>query len=75
MRKNLKNEREKLGLTQAQLAKILGVARTTYTNIELGLKNPSFSLALKIKKELKAKDDNIFLKTNVPKRNKNRRLA
>ncbi len=75
VRKNLKNEREKLGLTQAQIAKILGVARTTYTNIELGLKNPSFDLALKIKKELKAKDDSIFLIINVPKGNEKRNLA
>lgn len=75
MRKNLKNEREKLGLTQAELANMLGVARTTYTNIELGLKNPSFDLALKIKKELKVKDDNIFLIINVPKRNEKENLA
>lgn len=70
MRINLKNKREKLGLTQAELAKKLSIARTSYTNIELGLKNPSLPLALRIKEELKVKTDDIFLITNVPKGNK-----
>lgn len=71
MRENLRNLRERRKLTQSELAKRLGVARTTYTNIELGTKNPSLDLAMKIKKTLRVKSDDIFLISNVPERNIN----
>lgn len=66
MRVNMINRRKELNLTQDEVAKKSGIARTTYTNIELGDKNPSLSVALKLKKVLKVKDDDIFLITNVP---------
>lgn len=74
MRINLKKERQKLGLTQSEVAKKIGIARTTYTNIENGTKDPSFRLALKIKEFFNIKGDKIFLKDNVPNRNYTKQL-
>ena len=53
-------------MTQKQIANEIGVARTTYTNIELGTKNPSLKLAMKIKEVLGVKEDYIFLNIDVP---------
>jgi putative transcriptional regulator len=63
--------RKKLGLTQKEVAKRVSIARTTYTNIELGDKNPSLQVALRIKEVLEVEDDDIFLISNVPERNGN----
>ncbi len=65
MRLKLKSLRLEAGFTQDELAQKLNVARTTYTNIENGNRNPSFDLFFKIKKTLKTDDDSIFLKSNV----------
>ncbi len=62
MRERLRKIRLKKGLTQEELAGKIGIDRSTYTNIELGYKNPSLKVALKIKEELDYKDDDIFLK-------------
>lgn len=62
MRKKLKEVRLEKSLTQEELAKRIGIDRSTYTNIELGYKNPSLRVALKIKRELDHQDDDIFLK-------------
>lgn len=62
MRERLREIRLKKGLTQEELARKIGIDRSTYTNIELGYKNPSLKVALKIKEELDYRDDNIFLK-------------
>lgn len=69
MRSNLKRRRKELGLTHAEIAQKVGIARTTYTNIEKGTKNPSLIVAFKIKKVLKSEDDDIFLNSEVPYRN------
>lgn len=66
MRIKMINRRKELNLTQEEVAKRSGIARTTYTNIELGTKNPSLAVALKIKKALKVNNDDIFLIENVP---------
>lgn len=71
MRINMINRRKKLGLTQKEVAKRVGIARTTYTNIELGDKNPSLQVALRIKEALEIEDDGIFLVSNVPISNNN----
>lgn len=71
MRINMINRRKKLGLTQKEVAKRVGIARTTYTNIELGDKNPSLEVALRIKEALETEDDDIFLILNVPISNNN----
>lgn len=69
MREKLKNRRLEKGFTHQSIAEALNIGRTTYTNIELGTKNPSLPLALKIKQLLKYSKDDIFLNEVVPKRN------
>lgn len=69
MRINMIKRRKKLGLTQKEVAKRVGIARTTYTNIELGDKNPSLQVALRIKEALETEDDDIFLISSVPDSN------
>ncbi|WP_432409217.1 helix-turn-helix transcriptional regulator [Wukongibacter sp. M2B1] len=61
MRKKLKKQRLKKELTQMEIANLIGIKRATYTNIELGNKNPSFNVAAKIKGVLGYQDDDIFL--------------
>jgi putative transcriptional regulator len=68
MRLILKKKREELGLTQGELAIKIEVARTTYTNIELGEKSPSLKVALKIKKVLNYFNDDIFFNSDVSNR-------
>lgn len=50
MRNNIKVERAKLNITQAELAKRVGVSRQTINAIELGKYNLSTVLALKLAK-------------------------
>lgn len=69
MRVKLKKIREEKNLTQQEVADRAGISRTTYTNIELGNKNPSFEVARNIKCALGERDDDIFLNKNVPNRN------
>jgi putative transcriptional regulator len=61
MRKNLKQRRLELGLTQEQVAKKVGIDRTSYVHYETGRCIPGLKTALKIKEVLKTKDDSIFL--------------
>jgi putative transcriptional regulator len=63
MRNKLVEIRIAKNLTQEQLAEKSGISRAYYTNIELGNKNPSFAVAVKIKSVLDYKDDEIFLNT------------
>lgn len=65
MRKKLIEIRKKKGYTQEQMAERLNVARTTYTGYENGNISPSLEIALKIKKILNYKKDDIFLTSNV----------
>lgn len=64
MRDKLREIRVSKNLTQSDIANIIGVDRVTYTNIELGNKNPSLKVAIKIKKALKYYNDDIFLNIN-----------
>jgi putative transcriptional regulator len=48
MKNNIKVERAKKNITQAQLAEKVNVSRQAINAIELGKYNPSTSLALKI---------------------------
>jgi putative transcriptional regulator len=61
MRQIMKNAREKKGLTHEDVARIIGVSRATYTNIENGNKNPSLVIAISIKNVLDYHNDDIFL--------------
>lgn len=67
MRKKLRKVRISKQLTQKEIATLIGIQRATYTNIELGNKNPSLKVAIKIKDILKYNDDDIFLNTNGTK--------
>lgn len=60
MRRKLRKVRLERGLTQREVAEKIGIARNTYTNIELGNKNPSLEVALNLKKVLKYDKDDIF---------------
>ncbi len=60
MRAKLKEQRIKKRYTHESISKVLGINRSTYTNIENGKKNPSFIVALKIKKILEYNNDDIF---------------
>ena len=53
--------RKKKWYTQEQMAKLLNVERSCYSNYENGYRNPSLKIALKIKKILEVTDDKIFL--------------
>jgi putative transcriptional regulator len=47
-RELLLKERKKRQLTQQQAADFIGIHISTYANIEIGRRNPSFKVALKI---------------------------
>lgn len=47
-RDSLRRARLRAGLTQAQVAALAGLSRPMYTNIELGRKNPSLDVAIRI---------------------------
>ena len=47
-------------MTQKELANQIGINRSSYTNIENSKKNPSLSTAIKIKKVLGYKEDDLF---------------
>ncbi len=72
MRELLKQERVKKGLTQQEIANLVGISRVHYTQIENNAnnKNPSFDVAVKIKKVLGYFNDDLFLVSDVPNKNK-----
>ncbi len=53
MRKWLKETRDSKGLTQEEVAKLSGISRSHYTQIESGNKTPSVEVAKRIAKTLK----------------------
>lgn len=65
MRYNMIARRKELGLTQEDVAKHIGVVRTTVSSYETGSLTPSLCVAIKIKEILKTNDDNIFLNRNA----------
>jgi len=60
MKTRIKELREKLGLTQEDLAKKVDVTRQTILYLEKGKYNPSLRLAYKISRVLNAKIEDIF---------------
>lgn len=56
----VKAVRKNAGLTQAQLAEIVGVSRQTVISIERGDYAPSVYLALRIARELKSSVEDLF---------------
>ena len=64
MKNKIKELRLKRGLTQEELAKIVGVRRETIVFLEQGKYNPSLKLAHDVARALKRKIDDIFLFDN-----------
>lgn len=71
MRHEMIAKRKKLGLTQQQVSEMIGVNRNTYSSYETGAITPSLDVAMKIKKALRTKDDDIFLIKKVTIGDKN----
>jgi putative transcriptional regulator len=61
MENKIKEFRNKIGLTQEELAKKVGVRRETIVFLEQGKYNPSLKLAHDIAKIFKAKIEDIFI--------------
>ncbi|WP_304068644.1 helix-turn-helix transcriptional regulator [Megamonas hypermegale] len=59
-RTQLKEFRNKLGLTQVQMAEKLGISLIHYKLIEQGKANPSLKLVLKFREEFKDQYDDIW---------------
>ncbi len=62
LRSNLKYLREKKNLTQNEVAKLLGVSRSTYANYEKGQSEPFASQLLKIAQLYKVSTDDLLTK-------------
>ena len=63
---NIKELRKNLGMTQAQLAELVGIARVSIVSIETGRYIPTIETALRISKALQVPVDQIFwLKDDV----------
>ena len=56
----IKKYRQKLGITQEELANRVGARRETIVFLEQGKYNPSLKLALNITKELKTSVEELF---------------
>ena len=60
LKNRLKEERERLQLTQAQLAEKVGVSRKTINTVENGIFIPSTVLALKLAKAIGRSVEQLF---------------
>ena len=60
MNGNMKKARQEKGLSQAELAKAVGVSRQTINMVESGEYNPTLALCLKICHELGRTLDELF---------------
>ncbi|WP_434642685.1 helix-turn-helix transcriptional regulator [Thermoanaerobacterium thermosaccharolyticum] len=70
VRKKLREIRKNAGLTQKEIAKKIGIDRASYANIELGKRDPSLEIAIKIANLFGKKVDDIFLINHVSNCNK-----
>ena len=61
MKNNIANIRKQKGLTQIQLAEMVGVNRFHISNIERGKSSPSLKLLIKIADALDVSLDDLFL--------------
>ena len=57
---NIKEHRERLGMTQSQLANAVGVRRETIVHLENGKYNPSLKLAMDIAKVFEKTVEEVF---------------
>lgn len=56
----IKEQRTKMGLTQEEVAKKLGISQVAYGRYELGLREPNFALLLRISEVLDFKPGEFF---------------
>ena len=61
VRSRLIKLRKEKGYTQGQMANLLGVVISCYSNYENGYRNPSFKVVLKLKKILQVSEDDFFI--------------
>ncbi len=61
MKNYMKDLRQKKGLSQEQMAEILGVSRQTVISIEHGRYNPSLPLAIQIARCFDTIVENVFI--------------
>ena len=59
--------REELGLTQQELAQIVGLSQETISQYEIGSRTPNIITAKKIADALNVSLDNIFFGNNISK--------
>lgn len=55
--------RKRRGFSQEKMAKMLEISRSTYSGYENGYFKPPIDIAVKIKRILKCRNDDIFLNT------------
>jgi len=60
LRNALRRARLRAGLTQAEVARLAGLSRSAYTNIEKGNKHPSLVTALRIASVLQEPVEELF---------------
>jgi putative transcriptional regulator len=60
MQNKIKELRQKIGITQEELANRVNVRRETIVFLEQGKYNPSLRLAMEIAKELKIRVEELF---------------
>ena len=56
----IKERRQKMGLTQEEVSKKLGISQVAYGRYELGLREPNFSLIIRISEVLNFKPGEFF---------------
>ena len=66
MRTRMKEFRARHGLTQAELARMVGVRRETVVYLEKGKYNPSLKLAHDVAKALKTTIEELFIFEDEP---------
>ena len=69
LKNNLKEVRQKKGLTQEELGTNVGVSRQTIISIERYRYKPSLELAMKIAEKLNVKIEKLFFLNKIPELN------
>ncbi|UOE54945.1 helix-turn-helix domain-containing protein [Cytobacillus oceanisediminis] len=75
MRKKMKDQRIKLGLSQQEVADKSGLSRANYSHIERGRSEPNLSQMVSIAKVLKVDPNANFFVNNCDKTEHNKNLA
>lgn len=75
MRTALIETRKKAGLTQAQVAKLVGIDRSFYVYIERGKRTPSLRVAIRIAQVLGRSIEEIFLPLDATLRHENEKVT